>query len=113
MLLLAHPLALAYLLKQQQFGRASALVGVSAIVLIGLFEIADLTPPELVAIKPLGLWLSLLLTIFLGCAYFYQAEAFGDTGNPDLATQSPSLSAPARRFFDILRDSGDESCVTR
>ncbi|MEL7547150.1 MAG: HAMP domain-containing sensor histidine kinase [Pseudomonadota bacterium] len=112
MLLLAHPLALAYLLKQQQFGRASALVGVSAIVLIGLFEIADLTPPELVAIKPLGLWLSLLLTIFLGCAYFYQAEAFGDTGNPDLATQSPSLSAPARRFFDILRDSGDAAFVT-
>ena len=112
LLLLAHPLALGILLKQQRFARSSALLGVGVIVLVGLFEIADLKPPEIEAISPLGLWLALALTIFLGLTFFYQSDVEAPVIRRSDLEQSAGLATAGRRIVDLLRDSNAAAFVT-
>lgn len=111
-LLLAHPLALGTLLKQQRFSRAAALLGVGAIVLIGLFEIADLTPPEIAAISSFGLWLAMAFTIFLGLLFFYQSDVEAPVIRRADLEQSSGMATAGRRLVDLLRDSNEAAFIT-
>lgn len=111
-LLLAHPLALGILLQQQRFARSAALLGVGTIVLIGLFEIADLIPPEIQAISSFGLWLALAFTIFLGLLFFYHSDLEVPVIRRADLDQSAGLATAGRRIADLLRDSNAAAFVT-
>ena len=111
-LLLAHPLALGILLKQKRFARSAALLGGGTIVLVGLFEIADLRPPEIQVISSFGLWLALAFTIFLGLLFFYHSDVESPVIRRSDLEQSAGLATAGRRIVDLLRDSNAAAFVT-